>query len=72
MPLASRRVRRPDAAELLEIRGGAWDYEQLLEWAERQDAELQEVYARSPLPKAPDIEAIDRLCVELVGEAIGA
>ncbi len=63
-------VRRPDAAELLEIRNGAWTYEQLVEWAEKEDAALDEVARNSLLPKAPDLVAIDRLCVDLVAEAI--
>ncbi|HET9960359.1 MAG TPA: nucleotidyltransferase domain-containing protein [Polyangiaceae bacterium] len=64
-------VRRPDAEELLSIRNGAWSYERIVDWAEQEDAALQEVAAKSTLPKAPDVEAIDRLCVELIGEAIG-
>jgi uncharacterized protein len=63
-------VKRPDAAELLEVRAGAWPYERLVEWAEREDAELEELAKTSKLPKSPDIEAIDALCVELISEAI--
>jgi hypothetical protein len=63
-------VKRPDAAELLTIRNGAWSYERLVEWAERQDAELQELATKSVLPKAPDIERIDRELVEIVSEGI--
>jgi len=62
-------VKRPDAAELLDIRNGAWSYEKIVEWAEREDAELEELAKVSPLPRAPDVEAIDRLCVELIAEA---
>ncbi len=63
-------VRRDDAEELLEIRAGAWSYENLREWAEKEDAALEEVAKASHLPKTPDFEAIDRVCVELVFEAI--
>lgn len=63
-------VKRPDAAELLEIRNGSWSYEKLLEWSEHQDAELQEIAAKSTLPKAPDVDRIDALLVEIVSEAI--
>lgn len=63
-------VKRPDAEELLSIRAGAWEYERLVEWAERQDAELQEIAARSALPTAPDVAEIDRRCVEIVRSAI--
>ncbi len=64
-------VKRPDAAELLEIRNGSWPYEKLVEWAEAEDAALQEIAAQSKLPKAPDVERIDRELVEIVSEAIG-
>jgi predicted nucleotidyltransferase len=63
-------VRRPDAEELLSIRHGAWSYDRLIEWAEREDAELEQLAVRSSLPKSPDFAAIDRLCVELISEAI--
>lgn len=59
-------VKRPDAEELRAIRGGAWDYERLVAWAAEQDASLDEVARRSPLPHAPDREALDALCVDLV------
>jgi predicted nucleotidyltransferase len=63
-------VRRPDAEELLDIRRGAWEYERLVEWAEQQDAELQNVSKRSNLPWAPDKKKIDALCVRLVEESL--
>lgn len=63
-------VRRPDAAELLEIRAGAWSFERLVEWAEREDAELEALARESKaLPKSPDRHALDRLCIELVTSA---
>lgn len=57
-----------DADEILAIRGGAWTYERLIEWAEATDAELERMYAerRYVVAKSPDREAIDGLCVELV------
>ncbi len=65
-------VKRPDAAELLAIRNGAWTYEQLIEWADRQDRELEEFYQsnKSPLPKKPNLVAIDTLCQRMVEEAL--
>lgn len=59
-------VRRPDAEELLEIRAGAWSYERIVEWAERQDAELTELAKASTLPKQVDRVALDALCVSIV------
>lgn len=63
-------VKRPDAEELLSIRAGAWSYERLREWATVEDARLEGLAKSSALPKAPNVEAIDRVCVELISEAI--
>ena len=62
------RVRRPDAAELLEIRAGHWSYEDLLAYSTQQDAELNELVKTSTLPKQPDHKALDRLCIDLIQE----
>lgn len=63
-------VKRPDADFLLSIRNGAWSYEKLIEWADKQDKELTELMKVSKLPKAPDRNKIDKLCVELIEEAL--
>ena len=63
-------VKRPDREELIAIRDGAWDYDRLVEWAEREDVELEALAKTSTiLPKTPDRKALDRLCVELVEES---
>jgi len=64
-------VFRPDAAELLSIRNGAWTYEQLVEYADREDKELAELERTSPLPKAPDRNRLDALCIEIVEMCLG-
>lgn len=61
-------VKRPDAKELLEIRAGAWNYEDLMTWAEKQDQELVEVEKRSKLPKSPDREKLNNLCINIIKE----
>ena len=63
-------VKRPDAEELRVIRDGAWTYEQLLEYAEKEQAELDRIYSEggSPLPRIPDFNRIEQLCVELTEE----
>ncbi len=49
-------VKRPDAAELLAIRNGAWKYEDLVAYAEEMDREVREVwYHKTKLRKKPDI-----------------
>lgn len=59
-------VRRPDADELLAIRNGAWEYDRLVEWAERQDTEMDELAKTSPLPHQPNRVALDALCRDIV------
>lgn len=64
------RVRRPDADELRSIRDGAWPYGRLVEWAWEEELALPGLEAASPLPREPDREAVDRLCVELTEDAL--
>lgn len=60
-------VKRPDREELLTIRNGAWSYEQLIEFAESQEKELDKLYLSSDaLPRAPDKDKLDKLCIRLV------
>lgn len=64
-------VKRPDREELLAIRNGAWSYEQLIEFAEKEDKSLNELYATSTaLPKSPDKNKIDELCIKLVESSL--
>ncbi len=64
-------VKRPDREELLTIRNGAWSYDQLVEFAETEDKLLQEVYNTSNvLPKLPDFEYLDNLCISLVEKSL--
>jgi predicted nucleotidyltransferase len=61
-------VRRPDAAELLEIRAGAWDYDKLVDEAESLKAELDAVYEAKTyvVPFGPPKVEISDFCVELL------
>jgi predicted nucleotidyltransferase len=59
-------VKRPDREELLDIRRGAWTYQQLVEWAADQDSKMDALYEQSPLPRAPDVTQLDALCTRLV------
>ncbi len=58
-------VLRPDAKWLLEVRDGLLGYEELLELVKQEEAELAELTTHSPLPKAPDGDAAEKLVVEL-------
>lgn len=64
-------VLRPDAQELIAIRNGAWSYEQLINWAEIQDKELDELYKSCDvLPYQPDRKKLNKLCIELIEELL--
>jgi predicted nucleotidyltransferase len=64
-------VKRPDAKELLEIRAGAWTYEQLLDFAADMEIKIQDASLLSSLPRAPDRDALDKLCISLVSTQHG-
>lgn len=59
-------VKRPDRDELLAIRAGAWSYEQIVEWAEKEDREMDALYETSTLPKAPNRNRLDSICRSIV------
>lgn len=64
-------VKRPDREELLAIRNGAWSYDQLIEFADTEDKALAELYLTSTaLPKVPDKEMLDQLCIKLVERSL--
>jgi predicted nucleotidyltransferase len=59
-------VKRPDAEWLLSIRRGAMAYEQLLEWAEEKEREINKAEKLSTLPHSPDMKKIEDLQMDLV------
>ncbi|WAK45557.1 hypothetical protein [Cronobacter phage EspYZU12] len=55
-------VKRPDAQELLDIRGGKWTLEELLAWADEKDRYIREdLYKKTDLPKTTDLELAARV-----------
>jgi len=52
--------------QLLEIKNGGWSYRQVEESFQRRMEELQESYAGSRLPEHCDLEAIDKLMIEII------
>lgn len=62
----SLQVRSPYRDLLLSIRNGGWTYEQLVEFAEKAEAELPALEATSLLPKAPDRAKLSQLCESIV------
>lgn len=65
-------VRRPNRAELLQIRAGAFDYEELLRKAEQKVVDVDIAAAQSPLPDQPDLTRINQLLVRLRTELYAA
>jgi predicted nucleotidyltransferase len=64
-------VKRPDREELLAIRNGAWSYDELIDFADREEKDLNELYLTSTaLPKLPDKEKLDALCIRLVEKSL--
>jgi hypothetical protein len=66
-------VKRPDAAELREIRNGAWSFDYLIGWTEEQDKELNEIYKEKKyvVPHKPNVKFLSNLCVQLHKKARG-
>ena len=66
--LSTRKVivKRPDREELLSIKNGAWSYQKLIEEAEKLDKQAEELYKTSLLPKTPNFQELDSLCVDVV------
>ena len=57
---------RPDKEDLLSIRNGGLKYEELLVRVGYFDKMFDRWYDESPLPREPNREKIDKLCIELV------
>jgi uncharacterized protein len=55
-----------DADDLKAILQGAYSYEQVMKMAEELVATMETAYAQSTLPHRPNLEQINKLCMELV------
>jgi hypothetical protein len=64
-------VRRPNRDFYLGIRSGSHEYADLIAMAEERQAQVEEAFATSDLPEAPDAMAIERLLVEMRRELYG-
>jgi hypothetical protein len=59
-------VRRPDAQELLDIRDGAFSYNELIKWAEDKDTYIRNIlYNKSSLPKKPNVKLAAEVLMEV-------
>ena len=61
--------RKEDGDELRKIKLGDWSFEQLIEYSEQADSELNDLYEKSELRKSPDRVFLDELLVYLVEES---
>jgi hypothetical protein len=59
---------KPDREEFLTIRNGALTYEEMVEWTDKQEAELASIIYQTStaLPKTPQESAIDALCEDSI------
>lgn len=59
-------VKRPDAEELIAIRQGAWSFDELIEWSDKQSQLIEEAFLTTELPYEPDRKAINQTCIQIV------
>lgn len=61
-----------DAEELLAIRNGSKSYDEIVDWADKQDAELNLLYNSKQyvIPKTPDQDKINNLTIDLIETAL--
>lgn len=65
-------VKREDGEELYSLREGAWSFDKLIEWSEKQQNELDEIYKNKSyvIPHKPDVIKINELGMELITQAL--
>lgn len=60
-------VKRPDAEELLHIRNGGWSLDQIIEYSDKKDKELEVLYKScNVLPHSVNQEELNNLCVSII------
>lgn len=59
------KVKRPDARELLSIRGGAWTYEEVVEYAEHMNNEVEKAAKTTSLPKSVNMNRVATLVMNV-------
>lgn len=57
------QVRRPNRAQLLDIRSGAFEYDALMDMAAAKLANIERLYEASQLPEMPDVAKIEDLLI---------
>lgn len=65
------KVKREDREFLLAIRNGMWSYEELIEFAEKQNKICEELYySCNILPKEPSRKEIEKICISIIEESL--
>jgi predicted nucleotidyltransferase len=59
------RVRRPNREFLLQVRAGEFDYDELVERAERQLDRVKAAFAQASLPDEPDRDRVNALLLQI-------
>jgi hypothetical protein len=62
------RVYRTDKDELLDIKKGKWSLEKVQKHADDLFVVAREAYVRSPLRPKPDLEKVNKLCIDIIKE----
>ena len=58
-------VHRPNRDFLLGIKGGEFEYDELVLMANEKQVEMEEAFERSPLPETPDLAYINQLAFDI-------
>jgi len=59
-------VKRPDRDFLLGIRNGDWTYDRLIEWCEKQEELMDDLYKTTSLQKKPQMKNIEQLLISII------
>ena len=62
--------RKEDREELIAIKQGAWTYDQLISYADKIEDEVKDAYNKSKLPNTPNINLLDKLCIEIIEKSL--
>lgn len=62
-------VKRPDYEYLLDIRRGKYSYDEILEFAKKQEERIRKAFNNTKLPEQPNIKLIEKTCVELIEQS---
>jgi predicted nucleotidyltransferase len=59
-------VKRPDAQEILAIRQGAWTYEQVCDFARKENEALEELVKKSKLPSQAPLQILHQIVFDMI------